>query len=397
MARLWSTGFELQSITAGVEVGAVTGSPTINTSIKRSGAASLRVNPTASTAYIQQTVSPTGGDGKRYIRVYVYIATATDALDSIIVLRENTINLCSIRMNANRTLEFWDEPGSVQIGSDTAALNTGEWYRVEISTSSVSGVQTVEAFLDGVSIGSKSISLASPEVVDVIRIGAVTSTTCDLYFDDIAVNDDSGSYQNSLPGSGKIVHLLPNAAGDNNVWLKSGGGAGTSTNYQDVDEITPDEDTSYLRRTSTGTVVDDYNVESSSSQGISTGDTINLVAVGIRARTTSNTANADREVTLRIKGQASGTVQSQADIDISNTGYVTNRDLQPRNYQLHAYINPQDSAAWEPSDLDQMQIGVQADTSSTTELRVSTLWALVEYVPNVAPPATYKPKIFYFG
>ena len=41
MARIYSSGFELQSVTTGVEADAITGSPTIDTTAKRSGAVSL--------------------------------------------------------------------------------------------------------------------------------------------------------------------------------------------------------------------------------------------------------------------------------------------------------------------------------------------------------------------
>ena len=44
MARLWSSGFELQSVTSGVEWDTTTGLPTIDTTTKRSGAASLNSN-----------------------------------------------------------------------------------------------------------------------------------------------------------------------------------------------------------------------------------------------------------------------------------------------------------------------------------------------------------------
>jgi len=43
MARLWSSGFELNSLTDGVEISNPTGNLSIDSSIKRSGSYSLRV------------------------------------------------------------------------------------------------------------------------------------------------------------------------------------------------------------------------------------------------------------------------------------------------------------------------------------------------------------------
>ena len=120
--RLWDTGCELQSVTSGVEWDTTTGSPTIDTTTKRSGAASLRCNPSAATAFVRHNIGGTVGTNNFYFRFYLYIVTSTDALDTIFMVRDDfpSANM-TIRLNSNRTLELWNEDDGAQIGSDSSA------------------------------------------------------------------------------------------------------------------------------------------------------------------------------------------------------------------------------------------------------------------------------------
>jgi hypothetical protein len=222
------------------------------------------------------------------------------------------------------------------------------------------------------------------------------TATADLYFDDFAVNQGTGSFQTSYPGQGNIVYLHPNAAGDNNTWETSAGGAGSATNYQAVDEVTPDDATTYLKRITTTIKVDDYNVTDSSTAGIDPYDSISLVQVGMRAKATSATASNDRNILLRIKKTTSGTVSKSGNTDFSSTSYVTHSDPVPKIYQLNAYTDP-DSATWTTSTLDTMQIGMENQTSVTTEVDVSKLWAMVEYIDGSIMPSPTGPLQFARG
>src|SRR4030042_3821464 len=195
-ARLWSSGMELQSVTAGVEFTA-TGSPTIDTTTKRSGAASLRCNPTAATAYIYRTFYPAAEHtADIYARTYVYIATAPHATELILDF-SNLYGYFNygIPMDSSRRLILLD---SHQYTDDTsAALNAAEWYRVEISYISSTAATEVKIYdsagnLFDTLTGNSDYANDDPYSMDV---GLVSSATADLYFDDIAITDNAGSYQ----------------------------------------------------------------------------------------------------------------------------------------------------------------------------------------------------------
>lgn len=385
MARLWSCGFELQSVTAGVEfssAGLATGA--INTTTKRSGAASLRLNPSSQFDWFGHVFKESPSTSAAIARIAVRFATLPTSGNPEIIgfwSAGSALRRAYIRLNtSNNKLQLYSSMSGTQVGSDSDAITTGVWYILEIWATGDSTNATLKARLDGTEFASSSTETSG--TFDACYIGAAAAAaTYDMYIDDWAINDTTGSSQNGYPGDGYIVHLKPNAAGDNNAWAKSSGSAGDSSNYQDVDETTPDDATTYLKRTS-GRPIDDYNVEDSSTAGIGSSDTITLVQVGVRVAASSSIASIHRQLTYRIKGQSGGTVIEQIDNNCNTTIYRTHWNTIPRNYRLTAYVNPQTSTAWTPSTLDSMQIGIQPDTSSTVEVRVSTMWALVEYVPS---------------
>lgn len=377
MARLWHSGFELQSVTAGVEFDTITGSPTINTSIVRSGAASLRCNPTAATAYVQHDYADS--TTIKFARVYVYIASAPSAITDILMLGDNANSyVARIRMNTNRTLELWSD--SAQVGSDSSALDLDTWYRIELSYDDANA-DAVVARIDGTNFATGTGGNNGGN--GRFRLGVCTAVTADLYFDDFAVNDSaSGGSQTTFPGDGKIIHLRPNAAGDANAMTPvNGGTAGAANNFTRVDEITPDDITSYNQSNVTATgLTDDYNIDDT-PVAIGASDTINVVSVGMRfAKNSSLTPNGS--LTLRIKKTSGGTVSSSSVINATSTTYFTNAIAAPRVYRLTLYTDP-DGASWTKSTLDSAQIGATGIAGAAgSQPRLSTEWLLVDWTPS---------------
>lgn len=379
MARIWSSGLELNTTTAGVEFDSLSGTGSISSTTKRSGTYSFRSNPSASTGYIIYSYGASGYTGKTYLRVYVTPVSYTDALDSIIALRDSDgAAIGSIRMNTTGTLELWDDDNTVQLGSDSAALALNVSYCVEIfADNNGTNATALTARLDGTQFATGSQSVTGNLIANQVRIGAATNTTCDLYFDDIAINDASGSFQNSYPGFGQIIHLQPNAAGDNSDW---------SGDYTDIDEVTPDDGSSDIVET-IGSNIHDVNLAATPTS-LTSSDTITCVQVG--SRFASSAAVAMAPFVLRIKASASGTVEESGGYTYSSSTWVTNKTAAPRNYDLTLYDLPgASSTAWAKSNLDAAQIGVRTTSNGTTSARLSTLWLLVDY----AKPATELPVV----
>lgn len=75
------------------------------------------------------------------------------------------------------------------------------------------------------------------------------------YFDDIALNDTSGDADNSWCGDGHVELLKPNLDGDTLQWTPSSG----SDHYAMVDDVPPDDDTTYVSVNEAG-LQDMYNL-----------------------------------------------------------------------------------------------------------------------------------------
>jgi hypothetical protein len=377
MARLWSCGFELQSTTSLMEWDTTTGSPSINTSTKRSGEAALRCNTTSTTAYISHRFRSNDLEDV-YIRFYLYIATSPSVTTTISDYGDGSFQASKIRLRADRKLEVTYNNLTVS-GTGTTVLNTGQWYRIEYYYDETNNKVTLK--IDG----NTELNAVSNNDVGgggFVRFGVIDSATADLYFDDIAINDTSGSFQNSWAGAGSIVHLNPSAAGDNAAWPRAGTDSGA--NWSQANSVPPNDATAYLNRSS-GQPIDDHKVQDPTNRGIGSSDTITLVAVGVRGGSTSNTANTGRNLNLRLKSASGGTLATATSIDFSINGWTTHSDPTPRVYKLTRYTDPTTGSAWTvtgTNSLTNMQIGVQPSASSTTVVRYTEVWALVEYVPS---------------
>ncbi|MFI8299991.1 hypothetical protein ACIGCZ_29105 [Streptomyces nigra] len=381
MARLWTCGFELQSATAGVEFSVVNGAPTISTTVHRAGAAALRSNPTAGTQYAEHQLD--AGTVKRTLhRFYLRIATLPSADCNIYGIGQSGYFPGLLRLTTTGTLTLRDGFTSANLGSPSAPLVTGRWYRIELDYTDTAGTAgsvtgAFKGYLDGTLFADTLCSNINGW--SRIRAGVQSAATADIYIDDIAVNDTTGSVQNGLPGPGSVVHLRPDSAGDAAGWTTTVGG---TSNWQRVSETTPDDATTYNATTATGTTAaDDFNLGSSAAAGIGANDSITLVQVGGRI---GSDAATTASLVYRIKGQSGGTVTESASVSVALTGWATHKAAAPYPYQLTSYTNPQTGAAWTPAALDTAQIGYRANVSQTTTRRVSTLWALVEFQPVTA-------------
>lgn len=386
MARLYQCGFELNSNTSGVEWTASTGGFATTTTNARSGTYCGRANASAASVYMY-VVFRTDTVADAYLRTYIYIATAPSAQTTVMAYGDSSSFYgAKVKLNTDRTLTLTNSDGSLNASGSTV-LATGTWYRLELYYDETNNQGTVR--LDG------ATEIAATTIDDVggggkAIFGVFDATTADIYFDDIAINDTSGSYQTSWPGDGKIVHLKPNAAGDNTGWTAY---IGTGANYERVDEITPNTNTDGVRSRVTDEI-DDYNIEAFPGNSY---DTINCIAVGFNAARSAGTTSSS--MVQRIKAAASGTVDESSSQTPTSTAWRTN-NLSTNNaapYPLVSYKKPGTSDDWTPTDVDSAQIGVRCDSGSGDRyVQVTTLWASVDYSTGT-PPASGSSKLGLLG
>ncbi len=394
MARLSSIGFELNSTSAGVEyTGADTGSGgvSISSSTKRSGSYSFRAAPNAvGDGHIRLTTNP--ANGPYYARAYIYVAAAPTNNPARILgfIDQGLEGIVRVRLKTDMTLILTDYNVN-QIGSPSSALSLDTWYRVELYWERVAGVNDkITLKLDGTEVASTTTGDVSGGADAFLWGNSEGDATLDIYYDDIAVNDTTGSFQNSWPGEGEIIHLRPSAAGDNADWTR--GGTDSGANWSQVDEVTPN-DTTDVNKKGTLDTIDDYNLDATPA-ALASDDTINCVQVGARFRV-ENASGADPDVVFRIKASSGGTVEESSAITASTTTWKTN-GISFQLYPLTLYDLPGSSTtAWTKTDLDAAQIGARISTGDTHPVQLSTMWLLVDHKPAVQIPVTDKFFMFF--
>jgi hypothetical protein len=393
--RIWSSGFEINSTTSHVEWSGFTGSSSIVTSPVRSGTYAYRTNPTASTAraVFQFSSAPANTPDVTFYRIYLRIASAPGTLVDVARVSNDTNAILGIRLNTDRTLELWNEFADAQIGSDSSALDLDTWYRIEFKLDATTiGSTSVEAKIDGAAAfasGTPNFTSVGKPIYFVVGNEEI-SDTHDIYFDDVAINTDTGDVQNSYPGEGKIIHLVPNAAGDNADWTR--GGADSGANWSQVDENPPNGNTDYVLHSSVNES-DDHNITNS---GLGTGDAVTLIAVGVNYNTLGDPTSS---FILRLKADTGGTVTESENLPTLD-GYFTNATTVPRLHPITSYSLPGTETSWSNTTLDTAQIGYKLTEAPTVFApQITATWALVEYVPGgdevVVPSIFITPNKFW--
>lgn len=391
MALLWFSGWELNQTGNNQEWTSLTGSPATSSSVFRSGAYSAHmVSMTSATKKgWQYTINTSNQNGPYFHKFNLRVDTPPSAENVIWALVDTTGFTGNKRvymtLGNDSKLRLYDEDG--QIGSASAALVSGFENCVEIKydRSGSAGAHVVEARLNLTVFATSStrdISTGIQSILMGANLADEAQTAGDWYFDDYVLNNATGSFINTYIGICNIKHLKPNGDGDNHDWLKSGGGAGDANNYQEVDEITPDDSTTYLKATAQN-AIDDYNIEAS---GLGLQDAILAVAVSVRMRLDAATGGLDGDFTTRIKASSGGTVEELAAGNYipNSTSWRTNNRSVGSNPKLILYDLPGASTTkWRSTDLETTQIGIkQLIASAVDAIGVSQIYLQVLYVPN---------------
>jgi len=325
-------------------------------------------------------VSDAVADGRVFFaRAYFYIPSVPDADLAILAFgsKGGGTDEISIRLTTSMQLQMYDEFNGVQLGTISSPVLTNTWLRLELKADyTVDTAVVSEAKVDGNTFATGTSNQGRGAAN--LTFGFVTtggSHTYALYVDDVAINDNTGTVQNSWPGDGSIVHLQPNAAGDNNAWTR--GGTDSGANWSQENEVTPNDDTNYVSSNTAGQI-DDYNLTNTPAS-IGNGQTINVVQVGARLAGAGASANAS--FVTRLKASSGGTVSESSAITPAGTSWTTNAAADPFVYPLTSSTQPGTGTAWTKATLDTAQVGIRLSGAATNAAQVSTLWLLVDSSP----------------
>lgn len=288
MSRLLTAGAEGNDATLdGISIGGAT----VVSDVVRSGVYAYKCTTDSfgNAAAISFVISRTLGR-TYYHRMYVRFdgLPASGSVDII------TVSGFTATITSGGALQLWNSGTSTQVGSDSATtIVVGTWYRIELSAKIQSGASddSAELRLDGITVATATnVSAATGDTGQVSMGWAIlnaNNANNTLRIDDIAVNDDQGANpQNSWPGEGKIVLLVPTS--DNaRATLWTGGAGGTTNLFDAVDNKPPvgtatETNTTQIEHAGSAagsTDAYDANMTTYSAAGIVTGDTISLIQV----------------------------------------------------------------------------------------------------------------------
>jgi hypothetical protein len=388
MGRLFQSGFETNSVTTGHEWSSISGSPTISSATFRTGLYAGRISSLSSGTpqYFRANFVSSSSGGPYYFRKYFWYHTLPSAENTIFLIESLTATAVGkITLDSTGALRLYSSTATL-IGSASSPLTADTPYRIEVKAdaSGTGAADTLEGKIEGTVFASKTNISGLSNMGRVSFGGNLASeaqTTGDWYFDDIAINDSSGSIQTGYPGKGAIIRLTPNGTGDSNMWNNTANASGSSNNYQLVDENPPNDATDMVQ---SGTL-NDIDMYALSDSGLTIYDNIQVVAIGGRFR--NNVADTVTSFRFRVEKTASGTITESADIIPNSSTFRTNSiDANIRNFPLVTYLDP-DGAAWTNTTLDSMQIGLKLTAANVNRIQVTSIYVSVDYIAGSPPPA----------
>ncbi len=395
MARLLTCGFEENDTTWTTTMWtgeAGTDSYDNTAGLVHSGVYSYKFNPTSSTANVYRGLAAYKTDGGLFARIYFKFTTRPNANCNIIAFQNSSsVMVLSVRFNsANNKLTVYNALSTTAVDS-TEVIAADTWYRLEVRYLLSDTVGQFEARLytgdnletttaiDTWGIGNFTGGNGTDEDtlntnVSRIYIGAITTTsTCVGYIDDVALNDETGTFQTSWCGPGKICLLTP--SGDTAVaWTKAG--TPEATNWQGVDDVpgVPNDATDY--NTDAQATNEDKLAITNMPAEVASGDTIVLLDVygRVGSDSTSGTPALKFELWDEAAAKTAGPVVScdvagwricattehyvydatgktKANIDSFSAGYIGNSADAKNKYISALWVNVEWNAAIEGGDV----------------------------------------------
>lgn len=378
MANIAQTGFESGDTSEGI---GASGTFSVQGTITRGAwsAYAFRANPTTTgTGSVRIVGHLTTGAAtnagfsaatifcRLYLRVNTLPATTDEEFLRLTLVNNSTLKF-ALRITSAGLIAAYDGTPTI-ITTGTAVLATGTWYRIEFKVGTGAGavVEWKVATGDGAAITDISttatLSATNSGGVTVGKTVNYNGNTVDFYYDDILVSNAA------YPGPGRCKILVPNAAGNYQIWTRAGADSGA--NWSQVNEVPPNGDTNYLL---SDLVATDAETESLTDSG--------TVAISGVVNCVKSYANVKRD------GASNGSINYRlrsATTDSDGTAYASTS-----SYAGICHIfdtNPATGAAWAVAALDAIEAGA-VNQSVGFQTRMTATYAMVDYTPSVVPMA----------
>lgn len=279
-----------------------------------------------------------------YGRAAIYFDSEGITYDTdVLVFRdEDATELITIRYYSGRqALDI--TRGGVALATGSFALAAGRWYVMEFHVVINNSSGSVVVKINGVTHTSFTGDTAGSAVESVRSIvfgpPSAGANIGNFYcLDDIAINDTSGSYQNSWIGLGGIYFLKPNGEGATQDFTPSAG----TVHYSLVDDV-PANITDWVQG-DTSAQLELFTVDDTPNYIT----TVDLVEVVCQAAVVESGSNDLRSVVRQGTVNYSGT-------PVTTVASITDSYVIVKGTPL--YVQPNSSGAWGIAAVDSMEVG----------------------------------------
>lgn len=216
-------------------------------------------------------------------------------------------------------------------------LSTGTYYWISGSLTIDNSAGAITTYINGTADaninGLTGLDTQNAGTANIVQVGFSGVEVGNTDFDDVVINDSSGSSNNTVPADSRVDCHMPDANGNSSSWTRSTG----ANQYATIDEVAANGDTDY-NSTSTLNAVDTVGIEAFKNSGA----TIDAVQVNWIARKTDSGTCGISPV-LRIN--ATDNVGTQKNPGTTYGSARQNYDVQP------------DTTAWDETDFNAMEAG----------------------------------------
>jgi hypothetical protein len=291
--------------------------------------------PFSSASYWIKKSSPDPGTTNALIVGFAYAHTDASSTDNVILFKDGATTVFEIECRSDG--KMYGMRGATEVFASTSAMTAdGTWYYWEVKVLFSDTVGQVSFQLNGAAAGTSSADKdtydgTAGSITAITLIGGKTGAK----LDDVYMGDTSGSFD--FLGDVTIETLYPTGLGTDQDFT---GYTETTNTYLNVDDTTPDDDSSY-NYSNTSTHQDLFTFDSITASG---SDTIHGVGLNIVA------SKADAGAT-DMKGlcKSSSTEDTSSDLGFDSVGYKSGYALWDED--------PNTSAAWTIANLNSAEFG----------------------------------------
>jgi hypothetical protein len=266
------------------------------------------------------------------------------------------------------------------LGATSVSVSLDTWHTLQCMYDSTAG--TLEFHLDGTYIDSQIVNAGGLNA-DNIYLGQFNNTVSTYYYDNILINDTTGSSQTGYPNKNeRLLYFRPisepiTPTGTNKRWKQGvAGDAGDDTNYSFVDED-PIAATPYLKCNNADVKYKDwYEPETIAGIGhITAADTLTVVAVGGYVRGTGTTSRTFYYAITADNTEANQVLSALLEMNsnVEEMYYVASPlGMSP----LITYPSNKRGV-----DLVNYAFGMESEDATTREKRMCDIWMEVASIP----------------